>query len=308
MAPHMPKVISPPKEAGQAPPAGAEPAPRNHPDMDIRNEMEALRQLVYNGQAGVRRLARPTYQKPYPSYIDDLPFLRGFKVPSFSLFNGEDLYASALEHIGRMWPSVLANMRELLLREEIQRKNNSKPIYYKNPIHQIEVMSTLEGEVEEEDGPEVALAEIVHMKTPITCKAVVWPGKEQRNIHAPTGGFIPYKQKHKSYSFNLSKAENIFDELQRGKAIKLDDKHIFPKPEELKNKMFYRKAANETSRQQEADSTKLEERDKWRTRLKQPEPRAFPSYTQEATGCSRPSTTSNSTNVRPSGPVRPAMV
>ncbi|CAL8082575.1 unnamed protein product [Prunus armeniaca] len=62
--------------------------------------MEALRQLVYNGQASVRRPARPTYQKPYPAYIGDLPFPRGFKVPSFSLFNGEDLYALALEHIG----------------------------------------------------------------------------------------------------------------------------------------------------------------------------------------------------------------
>ncbi|CAL8116151.1 unnamed protein product [Prunus armeniaca] len=76
------------------------------------------------------------------------------------------------------------------------------------------------------------------MNTPITCKAVVRPGKEQRHIPAPTGGFIPYKQKRKSYSFDLSKAENIFDELLRGEAIKLDEKHIFPKPEELKNKMF----------------------------------------------------------------------
>ncbi|VVA35522.1 PREDICTED: receptor 12 [Prunus dulcis] len=36
----------------------------------------------------------------------------------------------------------------------------------------------------------------------------------------------------------MSKAENIFDKLLRGKAIKLDEKHIFPKPEELKNKML----------------------------------------------------------------------
>lgn len=64
-----------------------------------------------------------------------------------------------------------AGKYELLLREEIQRKNNSKPAYYKNPIHHIEVMNTLEREVKEDAGPEVALAEIVQMKTPITCKA-----------------------------------------------------------------------------------------------------------------------------------------
>ncbi|VVA38715.1 zinc finger X-linked ZXDB, partial [Prunus dulcis] len=40
------------EEVGQAPPAGVEPAPRIHPEMDIRNEMEVLRQLIYNGKAG----------------------------------------------------------------------------------------------------------------------------------------------------------------------------------------------------------------------------------------------------------------
>ncbi|KAI5348808.1 hypothetical protein L3X38_001695 [Prunus dulcis] len=76
--------------------------------MDIRNEMEVLRQLIYNGKAGVRRLARPTYQRPYPAYIDDLPFPREFEVPSFSLFNGEDLYASTLENIGRFSTQCVA--------------------------------------------------------------------------------------------------------------------------------------------------------------------------------------------------------
>ncbi|CAL2237931.1 unnamed protein product [Prunus armeniaca] len=89
------------EEVGQAPPTGAEPVPGIHPKMDICNEMEVLRQLVYNGQAGIRRPARPTYQKPYPAYIDELPFPRGFKVPIFSLFDREDLYASALEHIAQ---------------------------------------------------------------------------------------------------------------------------------------------------------------------------------------------------------------
>ncbi|BFG34821.1 hypothetical protein CerSpe_210950 [Prunus speciosa] len=95
-------------EAGQNPQAAIEPPPALHPDEAIRNEMEGLRQLFYNGQAGIRRVARPTYQKPYPVYVDDLPFPRGFKVPNFSLFNGEDLYASALEHIGRFSAQCVA--------------------------------------------------------------------------------------------------------------------------------------------------------------------------------------------------------
>ncbi|CAB4317097.1 unnamed protein product [Prunus armeniaca] len=43
------------EDAGHAPPAGAEPAPINLPEMDICNEMEVLRQLIYNGPAGIRR-------------------------------------------------------------------------------------------------------------------------------------------------------------------------------------------------------------------------------------------------------------
>ncbi|CAL9004882.1 unnamed protein product [Prunus brigantina] len=69
-----------------------------------------------------------------------------------------------------------------------------------------------------------------------------------------------------------------------------------------------KQTANENFRQRPIESTKLEERDKWRTRLKQPESRVFPTYPHEAAGCSRPSTTSNSTNVRPSGPIKLAMV
>lgn len=44
---------------------------------------------------------RPTYQKPYPEYIDrENPFPRGYKRPDFTLFSGEDDY-STVEHICR---------------------------------------------------------------------------------------------------------------------------------------------------------------------------------------------------------------
>ncbi|XP_021802077.1 uncharacterized protein LOC110746171 [Prunus avium] len=48
-----------------------------------------------------RRGERPTYRKPYPAYIDQIPLPPGFKVPNFTLFNGEDPHASSVEHRGR---------------------------------------------------------------------------------------------------------------------------------------------------------------------------------------------------------------
>lgn len=50
---------------------------------------------------GRRRIGRPVYQKPYPEWVDRLrQYPRGFKVPEFTLFSGEN-NQSTVEHIGR---------------------------------------------------------------------------------------------------------------------------------------------------------------------------------------------------------------
>jgi hypothetical protein len=40
------------------------------------------------------------YQKPNPDYYDQLPYPRGYRVPGFSKFSGED-GKSTLEHVGQ---------------------------------------------------------------------------------------------------------------------------------------------------------------------------------------------------------------
>jgi hypothetical protein len=40
-----------------------------------------------------------TYQKPYPNYYNQLPYPRGYRVPEFSKFSGED-NKTTLEHVG----------------------------------------------------------------------------------------------------------------------------------------------------------------------------------------------------------------
>jgi hypothetical protein len=39
------------------------------------------------------------YQKSYPDYYDQLPYPRGYRVPMFSMFSGED-GKTTLEHVG----------------------------------------------------------------------------------------------------------------------------------------------------------------------------------------------------------------
>jgi hypothetical protein len=40
-----------------------------------------------------------TYQKPYPDFLDTIPYPRGFRVPEFARFTGEDS-RTTYEHIG----------------------------------------------------------------------------------------------------------------------------------------------------------------------------------------------------------------
>jgi hypothetical protein len=40
------------------------------------------------------------YQKPYPDYYDQLPYPRGYRVPEFSKFSGED-GKTTLDHVGQ---------------------------------------------------------------------------------------------------------------------------------------------------------------------------------------------------------------
>jgi hypothetical protein len=40
------------------------------------------------------------YQKPYPSYCDQPPYPRGYRVPEFSKFSGED-GKTTLDHVGQ---------------------------------------------------------------------------------------------------------------------------------------------------------------------------------------------------------------
>jgi hypothetical protein len=41
-----------------------------------------------------------TYQKPYPDYFFNIPYPRGFRVPDFTKFNGDDTRTTH-EHVGQ---------------------------------------------------------------------------------------------------------------------------------------------------------------------------------------------------------------
>ncbi|CAL2238789.1 unnamed protein product [Prunus armeniaca] len=90
---------------------------RNPHPVNALNETGALQRLIREmTEPEAKRGERPTYRKPYPAYIDQIPLSSGFKVPNFTLFNGEDSHASSVEHIGRFSVQCIAIENNMLLK------------------------------------------------------------------------------------------------------------------------------------------------------------------------------------------------
>ncbi|CAN6687240.1 unnamed protein product [Malus baccata var. baccata] len=112
---------------------------------------------------------------------------------------------------------IAATKYERLLQEEQQMKHTSKvPPFYKNKatIHHVEVGET---RPEREDGHD----------------------EENIDIVMNDGGFVPMKPpKYQNYSFDLTKAPEIYEELVRARVILPDSAKKMPKPEELRGKKY----------------------------------------------------------------------
>jgi hypothetical protein len=73
-------------------PATAEPGP------DPNNLTNQLPTILCESFSIEPKGQRRVYQKMYPDYYDQLPYPRGYKVPEFSKFSGED-GKTTLEHV-----------------------------------------------------------------------------------------------------------------------------------------------------------------------------------------------------------------
>ncbi|KAM2085549.1 hypothetical protein ACFX1R_023211 [Malus domestica] len=138
---------------------------------------------------------------------------------------------------------IAATRYEKLLLEEQQVKHTSKTHpFYKNKatIHHVEVGKI--GPEQEDDHDreeiEVCAAEMTTPFKPLTVKGLVQPIKDQK-IVMNDGGFVPMKPpKYQSYSFDLAKAPEIYEELVRARVIVPDSTKKMPKPEELRGKKY----------------------------------------------------------------------
>ncbi|XP_050222299.1 uncharacterized protein LOC126672393 [Mercurialis annua] len=113
---------------------------------------------------------------------------------------------------------------ERLLQEKEQRRGASKGTYYKDQLD-VAVISDSEDSGSED---EVNMAEFLGTK-PLECSALRKPGFVKKNKTAVV---------QKEYSFDLTKADDIFDALFKDGQIALSEGHVIPPPKELVGKDY----------------------------------------------------------------------
>lgn len=116
---------------------------------------------------------------------------------------------------------------ERLIREEEQVKNSSKGTYYKDPHFGVHAVND-----EFYDQTEICLAELTKGDA-YTCPIMAKPRDVARD--EPVKG---ENKKSRTFSFDVTKADLIFDKLYKDKQIKLSDKHKLSIPEQIKGKKY----------------------------------------------------------------------
>ncbi|KAM1140989.1 hypothetical protein ACFX19_041712 [Malus domestica] len=115
---------------------------------------------------------------------------------------------------------------DYLLREEKTSKTPTRGTIYKNPT--VNYAST------EDECVSVDAAEIVIDK-PYVCKALTQVDSREAKSRSATEGTL---KPSKVYTFDITKADAIFDQLLSARIIKLRPGHNIPKAEELKGKVY----------------------------------------------------------------------
>ncbi|XP_059629555.1 uncharacterized protein LOC132272416 [Cornus florida] len=128
-----------------------------------------------------------------------------------------------------------ASRYEEILKEEKERKNSSKCTYYKDlnyEVFSVEVGDELEVDVVE-----------VNIKKSYICEALVKP-KLTTGGNATLTSISAIRKEAadtgKSYSFDLSKTDHIFDHLMADKLISLPKGHKISSASDLKGKEYYK--------------------------------------------------------------------
>ncbi|CAL9025003.1 unnamed protein product [Prunus brigantina] len=241
---------------------------RNLHTINALNDVGALQRMIREMmEPEVRRGERPTYRKPYPAYIDQIPL-----PPANSVQTWEHMENVFHDYYYRIQPEITISDLAALKQSEDEpaqdfitrfRKLKMKcriPMEERHFIQmaqaalKISLRKRFDGmlfgdlaeladkaskykELLKEEQQKRNSSKGTYYKSPIHL-ALTKPPKDQKPPPF-IGGFVPNKPiQNKVYSFDLTKVDALFDEMLLQKAI--ETPHRMPKPEELKGRQYCR--------------------------------------------------------------------
>ncbi|KAH7839915.1 hypothetical protein Vadar_010318 [Vaccinium darrowii] len=154
-----------------------------------------------------RPMGRPIYTRPYLDEVENESFPMGYRVREFYWFSGED--------------TLKAARYEKILKEEADSRSASKGTYYRDPNYEVAT-------AEMDCNPKCAVAEMVNKKPHVLRTGNI---ELKADVQVSSSNKSP-----RAYSFDITKAETIFDQLVVDKMIKFPPGRKLPSPEELKGK------------------------------------------------------------------------
>ena len=146
----------------------------------------------------------PKFIHPYPAFVEKIEYPKCFKISDFSLFDGESSLSS-LEHVARFTTQC----------GDVNSDSHKLRLF---------------------NFPLTGSAFAWYINLQYICKALAHANpKDSKTRSAPEESTI---KTSKVYTFDITKADAIFDQLLLAKIIKLRPGHNIPKVEELKGKTY----------------------------------------------------------------------
>ncbi|KAH7834933.1 hypothetical protein Vadar_021083 [Vaccinium darrowii] len=169
-----------------------------------------------------RPIRKLIYTRPYSGKVENEFFPKGYRVPEFHLFSGEDIHEGVETYLSRFKTARFKCRVSLLEKEYVRLVLNGLNFKLKKKFHGVEFRDLFElsakaTRYEKILKEEADLTEMVNKKPHILRTGGI---ELKAEVQVSSSSKAP-----RAYSFDITKAEVIFDQLVADKMIKFPQGH-----------------------------------------------------------------------------------
>jgi hypothetical protein len=135
---------------------------------------------------------------------------------------------------------VLPSTNNFLGKRSRGRIHSSRGTYYQDPNVEANALDP-DAYLSDSDSEifDINVAELIAGK-PYTCKALAKTDSKSSDRSQNSQSATKAPQNENKYSFDITKADSIFDQLYQDKQLKLSQGHTIPSKEEIKDKKYFK--------------------------------------------------------------------